>query len=303
MEDLDSKIDAMAREKLYALFEENSVRLGKINIRYTTKNQKLSLERLNDVYGSFERLLRSIPKELFNIEKKVRIKYQVPLAEDRRQRLLTELCNEVDRILNKFVADYQGQYAPFGEADAFIERTGQSRAAAIVQVNLQMDKLVESLNRELGGQEKIAPQRIQELYGIDEQTQLHLRIVDPIQNIHTQFDALRSRQVDAGVLDKIHQGIARMVQIGKKVEADLPPSHMVAERKAWKMKVAKEAVDLKQMILCLDALAGQLLLPKDSRNLEVVKNNWRRIEESLEGKEAAAEVLTCIQPFYTLLEH
>lgn len=305
MEDLDRKIDTMAREKLYALFEENSVRLGTINIRYTTKNQKLSLERLNDVYGSFERLLRSIPKELLNIEKKVRVKYQIPLVESRRQRLLTEQNNEIDRILSKVVADYRSQYAPFGEAEveAFVARVEKSRASALEQVDRQMEKLTSSLDAELAGPGKIEPRRIHEMYGIDEQTQLHLRIVDTIRSIHTQFDALRAQQIDSRILEKMHESIARVVKIGKKVEASLPPSHMVAARKEWKMKVAREAMDLKQLILCIDALAGQLLLPKGTRNQEVVLKNWGKIEESLQGKEEGSEVMQIIQPFYALLNN
>lgn len=301
MDDLDQKIDSMQREKLYNLFEENSVRLGKINIRYTTKNQKLSVERLNDAYASFERMIRAIPKELLNIEKKARIKYQVPFTKPRQERLQIHLSNEIDRILKKIVADYRTQYAPFGQADAFDQKVEQSRADALENVDRHLDKLAESLGMELGGGKKIEPAGIHELYGIDEQTQLHLQIVDPIRKIHEQLHDLEKAGFDPSALETIHKGIAITASIGKKVEAGLPPSHMVAARKEWKMRVAREALDLKQFILCIEALAGQLLLPGEARNQEVVTKNWKRIEETLAGKEEAARVYEHIEPFYALL--
>ena len=70
MEDLDKTLDIMERDKCTALLAENSVRLKKNNIKFTTTDQKHSEAHLDAQYVSYERLIRTLIRQLINIEKK-----------------------------------------------------------------------------------------------------------------------------------------------------------------------------------------------------------------------------------------
>ena len=83
MEDLDKTLDIMERDKCTAMLAENSVRLKKNNIKFTTTQQKHSQAHLDAQYASYEKLIRTLIRQLINIEKKIRLKYLVPLESSR----------------------------------------------------------------------------------------------------------------------------------------------------------------------------------------------------------------------------
>ena len=80
MDDLDKTLDIMERDKVTSLLQENSVRTKKNNIKFTKQNKKYSQEHLDAQLTSYERLVRNLIKQLLNLEKKVRLKYLIPVS-------------------------------------------------------------------------------------------------------------------------------------------------------------------------------------------------------------------------------
>ena len=101
MDNLDEKINSHERDKVISLIQENSVRIGKINIRFTKLNKKHSLERWQAYYDSYDRLLRTIPKELLRIEREVRQKFVSPFTSERINRLKANINDELDLLVKK----------------------------------------------------------------------------------------------------------------------------------------------------------------------------------------------------------
>ena len=88
MDDLDKTLDIMERDKSVSLLQENSVRTKKNNIKFTKINKKNSQEHLDAQLVSYERLVRNLIKQLLNLEKKIRLKYLIPMDEDRALKLM-----------------------------------------------------------------------------------------------------------------------------------------------------------------------------------------------------------------------
>ena len=88
MDDLDKTLDIMERDKCVALLQENSVRTKKNNIKFTKLNKKHSQEHLDAQLVSYERLVRNLVKQLLNLEKKIRLKYLIPMNEERALKLM-----------------------------------------------------------------------------------------------------------------------------------------------------------------------------------------------------------------------
>ena len=111
MEDLDKTLDIMERDKCTSLLAENSVRLKKNNIKFTKTNMKHSQEHLDAQLVSYERLIRSLIRGLVTIEKKVRLKYLVPLESVRANKLRGSWNTEVEIILEDLNKKYRSVHA------------------------------------------------------------------------------------------------------------------------------------------------------------------------------------------------
>jgi len=302
MEDLDQKLDAMAREKLFQLLGENSVRMGKINFRFTTQNKKHSQERMDALHQSFEKLLGAIPKEVLNIEKKIRIKFQAPLKEERRIKLVGLLNNEIDLATEKMVKEYRSHYAAFSNVENFDAKIAVSQFDAIQNAHRQVDKLVNRLDKELGEAEEMSPAKIKELFAIDEEMQVQMRLIGPIQNFQSIFGKLERQGVGAEIFQSVREGILQCVQIIRTVESQIPPTHAVIERKAWRMQVAKVGLQLKEVILGIEIFAQQAQLEPENRNVELRQKIWARLEIGFKNRENGDKALAKIQPLVALLE-
>ncbi len=301
MEDLDTKIDAMGQKKLLSLIQENSVRVGKINIRFTKENKKNTMERMDAVYASYEKLLRSIPKDMFKVEKEIRKKFQVPIDPERHLRVITHLNREVDAILFELNKKYRDHFNLLGQAEELDRRIESSRAATKEKLESGMQKLIDTLNAEFSSDKKISPKELTEKYGIDQDTLIQLTLIPVLQEIHSIFAKLKDAGKDAAVLGGVHAGIVECVKRGKQIERDIPPAHKVSERKEWKMRVAREAMNLKEMIYSLHTLAKQAANPKEQRNAEIVEKAQIKIQESLMGNPDFDRVLSKWKPFYAII--
>ena len=96
MEDLDTTLDIMERDKSVSLLQENSVRVKKNNIKFTKLNKKNSQEHLDLQLVSYERLVRNLIRQLLTMEKKIRLKYLTPMDEERELKLMRGWNTEVE---------------------------------------------------------------------------------------------------------------------------------------------------------------------------------------------------------------
>ena len=304
MENLDAKIDVLGREKIFSLIQENSVRFKKINIRQTGSNNKHSLEHLDELVASYEKLLRCMPREFFKIEQSIRLKFLEPLGDERKINILTCINQEMELILNQMVTKFQDLYKVKNREEDFNTRMEKTRSRCKENVEKQMGKLVNVLKTELQDSKSISPAQLEKKYGIDQASLNQLHLVKVLQDITAMFHSFKNNGTDEAVLNSVHEAIIERVKLGKELEKMLPPQHQVVARKEWRMRVAKESVRLKEMIGSIFSLAGHLQIPSEKRNYDVIKKNWERIEETFEEvpEEHMESVLAKIKPFYNLLE-
>ncbi len=282
MDDINKKIAEKVREKLYSLIQENAVRLGKINIRFTKSNQKNSMERMDAIYSSYERLLRSVPKEIIRIEKTIRLKFLTPIDEKQKVLNLSNMLCEADLILEQFTKKYRIDFSQLGHGEDFDKRIEQTRTATKEAIQSQIDKLVDTLNAEMQASPRFTPLELQNKYGIDGETLNQLNLIGPLQEINTIFAELNTRPENETILQGVHEGIIEYVNIGREIERAIPPAHQVNERKGWKMRVAKQSMNLKELIHSIHYLAREAVNPKDQRNDEIIQKTWKRIEDSIQ---------------------
>jgi hypothetical protein len=308
MEDLDAKIDALGREKIFSLIAENSVRFKKINVRHTGNNNKNSLEHLNELVSSYERLLRAMPKEFFKIEQTIRLKFLAPLDEKRKIRILSSVNEDMELIQEQMISKFQGLYKVHGQEEDFIARMDQIKSRCKENADKQMEKMAQFLQNKLETSTSIPPAQLEKKYGIDQASLHQLHLIKVLQDMNSMFDTFKNEGADETILNAVHEAIVERIKLGKELERMLPSGHQVVARKEWRMRVAKESVRLKEMILSINILAGYIQKPKEQRNFEVIKKHWKhwgRIEESFEEipEEKAEIVLSKLKPYYHLLEY
>jgi len=304
MEDLDAKINVLEREKVISLIQENSVRYKKINIRQTGNNNKNSIEHLDELVSSYEKLLRSMSREVFKIEQAIRLKFLEPLDEERKMKVLSSIHQEMELILDQMIQKFQGLYKVKGREEDFNARMEQNHSRCKENADKQMDKLAQDLKTKMATSTSISPAQLEKKYGIDQESLNQLHLVKILQDINSMFDSLKNNGTDEAVLNAVHEAIVERVKSGKELEKMLPPQHQVAARKEWRMRVAKESVRLKEMIVSILTLAGHFQNSNEQRNFDVIKKNWGRIEETFDEvpEEQAENVLSKLRPFYHLLE-
>jgi hypothetical protein len=305
MEDLDAKLDVLGREKIFSLIAENSVRFKKINVRHTGNNNKNSIEHLDELVASYERLLRAMPKEFFKIEQAIRIKFLAPLDEKRKTKILASVNQDMELIQEQVITKFQGLYKVKGQEEAFNTRMTENRSRCKENADKQMDKMAQFLQNKLQDSSSITPLELEKKYGLGQESLHQLHLVEVLQDINSNFEVFKNNGIDELVLDAVHEAISERVKLGKQLEKMLPPAHQVVARKEWRMRVAKESVRLKEMVLSIHTLAGHIQKSKEERNFDVIKKHWNRIEDTFEDipEEKAEVVLSRLKPYYHLLEN
>ena len=305
MEDLDAKLDVMGREKIFSLIAENSVRFKKINVRHTGNNNKNSIEHLDELVASYERLLRAMPKEFFKIEQAIRLKFLAPLDEKRKIKILASVNQDMELIQEQMITKFQNLYKVKGHEEAFNARMTENRSRCKENADKQMDKMARFLQNKLQASTSITPLELEKKYGLEQESLHQLHLVEVLQDINSTFDTFKDNGIDAQVLDAVHEAVSERVKLGKQLGKMIPPTHQVVARKEWRMRVAKESVRFKEMVLSIHKLAGHIEKPKEERNFEVIKKHWNRIEDTFDDipEEKAEIVLSRLKPYYHLLEN
>jgi len=302
MDDLDKKLDAQEREKIFTLIEESSVRVGKVNVRFTRDNKKNTEEHLDALYAVFERLIRFIIKDITNIEKKIRLTYMVPLTNERKHQMKIDMNLELDRVCDHLIKKYRPLYNVLGKADAFDERVEATRNAAKEKMYAQIENVYDALQKETNTIKKILPHEMSVKYGLEEIFLREMHFVEPLQEMHLVFDQLIAKGIDENIFKGVHEAICFCVQFHHQLEKNMPPSHDVNGRKGWRMQVAKNESDMKELVFCFRALCNQIALNAEMRNSEIIKKNWQTIIDNLSDKPESESIIANVNSYYQLLE-
>ena len=298
MEDLDKTLDIMETDKCTSLLQENSVRTKKNNIKFTKLNKKNSQEHLDAQIVSYERLVRNLIKQLLNLEKKIRLKYLIPLDEERALKLMGWWNTEVECALEDLSKKYRVVHIQRRTVEEFDEKLMAMRAKAKVEIEREVPKLLENLAKEIGSSERFDPKELSEIYGLDESVLVDLQVIDPLQKLHESFRKLR----DAGFEKQLFKGLEDAIRIFvkniKEAEGIVWSGRSADQRKEYKMKAAKLNINLKEIILNLLSLVQQALLPKDRRNSEVISKLEIKLESLFQVDSEYDEIISRIKPFF-----
>jgi hypothetical protein len=301
MEDLDKTLDIMERDKCTAMLAENSVRLKKNNIKFTTTQQKHSQAHLDAQYASYEKLIRTLIRQLINIEKKIRLKYLIPLESSRAKKLMANWNTEIEDALEFFKRKFRDVHKQRGSVEEFDNNIAQTLREAKILVDTEVTKLKDTLEREIGVSDKIQPSELSNIYGVDESVLIDLQVIDSLQEMHLLFKKLEDAGCDGEVFISLNETIIMYAKEVKKVEGTVWSGRSADQRKEIKMRVAKLNLNLKEIILSLYALIQQALLESEKRNGDIIskiRNNLEKIFES--GTESEA-LLDKLEPLWGVL--
>ena len=298
MEDLDKTLDIMETDKCTSLLQENSVRTKKNNIKFTKLNKKNSQEHLDAQIVSYERLVRNLIKQLLNLEKKIRLKYLIPMDEERALKLMGWWNTEVECALEDLSKKYRVVHIQRRTVEEFDAKLMAMRAKAKFEIEREVPKLLENLAKEIGSSERFDPKELSEIYGLDESVLVDLQVIDPLQKLHESFRKLRDSGFEKQLFKGLEDAIRIFVKNIKEAEGIVWSGRSADQRKEYKMKAAKLNINLKEIILNLLSLVQQALLPKDRRNNDVISKLKIKLESLFQVDSEYDEIISRIKPFF-----
>lgn len=301
MEDLDKTLDIMERDKCISLLAENSIRLKKNNIKFTKANKKHLQEHLDAQYVSYERLIRSLIKGLITIERKVRLKYLVPLESIRANKLMANWNTEVECILEDFNKKYRAVHVQRRSGEEFDKQMSQTLEAAKLSVDTEVANLKEKLENEIGASEKIQPSELSRMYDVDEAVLVDLQVIDPLQNLHILWQKLKDSGCDGDILVALNDVIQMYAKEIKAVESTVWSGRSADKRKESKMRAAKLNLNLKEIVLCLHDLTKQAILDKEKRNDEVIFKIRKNLDRIFKSETNSEPFQNKLEPFWAVL--
>ena len=301
MDDLDKTLDMMERDKCTTLLAENSVRLKKNNIRFTTADKKHSQEHLDAQQVSYEKLIRTLIRQLVGIEKKIRLKYFVPLESSRANKLRASWNTEVEGVLEDFKKKYRVVHKQRGSVEEFDKKISQMLDGAKISVDTEVTNLKHKLENEIGTSKQFSPSELSKIFGLDEPVLIDLQVIDPLQNMQILFKKLEDSGCDGDVFVSFNEIIQMYAKEIKNVESTVWSGRSADQRKEAKMRVAKLYLNLKEIILSLHDLAWQALLEKEKRNEEIILKIRRNLEKLFKSVMDSEPLQNKLEPFWDVL--
>lgn len=277
MDNLEPKIDTLIREKFISLIQENQVRIGKINIRYTKANKKNLLEHCSVSLDSYDRLLRSIPKDLVRVEKEIRTKFVHPLPPERKTVLIGMIMRELEVLYKKVEDNYSKKYGILGKGAEFSQRMEKIRAKCSELLDTHIKKCEETLNRESSSSGRMPAPGISQLYGIKESFLHELNILEPLQTINLKLSRADEDSKVKKAIEEVQRGISEMART--LLDDSAARVDTLIDRKQRKLQVARETILFVEIVSNLPTLIDQALLTPDRRNDDMVHKLWEKIEE------------------------
>ena len=301
MEDLDKTLDMMERDKCTTLLAENSVRLKKNNIKFTTTDKKHSQAHLDAQLVSYEKLIRTLIRQLVMIEKKIRLKYLVPLESSRANKLRASWNTEVEGVLEDYKKKYRAVHKQRRSVEEFDKKISQMLAGAKISVDTEVTNLKHKLGKEIGTSERFSPSELSKIYGVDEPVLIDLQVIDPLQNMRILFKKLEDSGCDGKIFVSLNEIIQMYAKEIKNVENTVWSGRSADQRKENKMRVAKLSLNFKELILCLHDLARQALLEKEKRNEEIILKIRSNLEKLFESVTDSEPLQNKLDPFWGVL--
>ena len=291
----------MFREKIYHVEAENAARIKKLNIRYTKSNQKHFPEHLEALLGSYEKAIREVARQFLRIEKSARLKYLVPLDEERRASLLNMMTTHVEMLIEKMNREYRAIFKNQQRLEEFDDRIKDTMTIAKQKMDEETRKTAESLNAKFNSSSRIKPEELAKLFKLDESTLIDLKAIEPLQTIHEIFERMSVEQNGKAVFESIRQGILLCSQIGVEVQIDPKHRNTVEARRLKKRSLVSGTLVLKDLIDGIHVLAQQVNLPDEYRNQDIISKSFVRLKEVLKKHEGGDKVIDSLNPLLHIL--
>ena len=301
MDDLDKTLDIMERDKSVSLLQENSVRTKKNNIKFTKINKKNSQEHLDAQLVSYERLVRNLIKQLLNLEKKIRLKYLIPMDEDRALKLMGVWNTEVECAVEDLSKKYRDIHIQRRTGEELDTKLLDMKTKAKIEIESQIPVLKEFLLIEIGSSERFDPKELSNIYGLDESVLIDLQVIDPLQKLHESYRKLRESGCEKNVTKGLDDAICIFVKNIKEAESIVWSGRSPDQRKEYKMKAAKLNMNLKEIILNLLALVQQALLSKERRNSDLILKVKTKLEKLFQIDNEYDQIICRIKPFFEIV--
>ena len=301
MDDLDKTLDIMERDKCVSLLQENSVRTKKNNIKFTKINKKNSQEHLDAQLVSYERLVRNLIKQLLNLEKKIRLKYLIPMDEDRALKLMGVWNTEVECAVEDLSKKYRDIHIQRRTVEEFDAKLLDMKTKAKIEIESQIPVLKEFLLKEIGSSERFDPKELSNIYGLDESVLIDLQVIDPLQKLHESYRKLRESGCEKNVTKGLDDAICIFVKNIKEAESIVWSGRSPDQRKEYKMKAAKLNMNLKEINLNLLALVQQALLSKERRNSDLILKVKTKLENLFQIDNEYDQIICRIKPFFEIV--
>ena len=275
MDKLDEKIDKWRRGKLISLIQENGARIKRINTKFTQMNKKNTLERWQAYFDSFEKMMKSLPRDLLRVEREVRQKFVTPLSAERITKVLAYLNSESDLLFDKLDTEAAEGFKKLGQEELYLDRVEKTRTKFKENLETHLQKCIDTLEEEVDRSQKIPIKELCGIYGIRESFLHELNLVDPLQKIHVFLkDAGEDSSLGRSILSII-EALKEMIQSLQGVAPGAMKS--VGARKTWRMQVAKETLSVRELVLDAITLLEQASLPLENRNEELTQKIGARI--------------------------
>tara|TARA_B100001123_G_C15274951_1_gene1011794 strand:- start:152 stop:1057 length:906 start_codon:yes stop_codon:yes gene_type:complete len=301
MDDLDKTLDIMERDKCVSLLQENSVRTKKNNIKFTKLNKKNSQEHLDAQLISYERLVRNLVKQLINLEKKIRLKYLIPMDEERALKLMGVWNTEVECAVEDLSKKYRDVHVQRKTVEEFDGKLVEMKSKAKIEIESQIPLLREFLLKEIDSSDRFDPKELSEIYGLDESVLIDLQVIDPLQKLHESYRKLREVGFEKNIIKGLDDAICIFVKNIKEVESIVWSGRSPDQRKEYKMKAAKLNMNLKEIILNLLALVQQALLTKERRNTDLIIKVKAKLEDLFKIEKEYDQIIFRIKPFFEVV--
>ena len=291
----------MERDKCTTLLAENSVRLKKNNIKFTTTDKKHSQAHLDAQLVSYEKLIRTLIRQFVMIEKKIRLKYLVPLESSRANILRAGWNTEVEGVLKDFKKKYRAVHKQRGSVEEFDKKISQMLDGAKISVDTEVTNLKHKLENEIGTSKQFSPSELSKIFGLDEPVLIDLQVIDPLQNMQILFKKLEDSGCDGEVFVSFNEIIQMYAKEINNVESTVWSGRSADQRKEAKMRVAKLYLNLKEIILSLHDLAWQALLEKEKRNEEIILKIRSNLEKLFKSVTDSEPLQNKLEPFWDVL--
>ncbi|MEK9630132.1 MAG: hypothetical protein VW455_14065 [Nitrospinota bacterium] len=301
MEKLDQTLDIMERDKCVSLLQENSVRTKKNNIKFTKTNKKHSQEHLDAQVVSYERLVRNLIKQLLNLEKKIRLKYLIPMDDERALKLMGMMNTEVECALDDLCKKYREVHIQRRTVEEFDSKVNDIKSKAKSEVEAQVPLLKEKLEQEINTSERFDPKELSKIYGLDESALIDLQVIDPLQKLNESYKKLHEAGFEKQVFEGLDKAIQIFVKNIKEVENIVWSGRSADQRKEFKMKAAKLNMNLKEIILNLLTLSQQALLSEDMRNEDMIAKLKIKLEALFQVDSDYDQIVCRIKPFFEII--